>query len=118
MYTSMQKLTMNLDQTLTLEDHDDRVNDLWNGILPQVDGQISIGRSLVIGINPWYVLDLSIPCPLVESSSVDLLTVFKRSSDVNKEVVSSRSSDCLLQLLSGGSGRSDRSSDNGSTGFR
>jgi hypothetical protein len=94
------------------------VNDLWDGILSQVDGQISIGRSLVIGINSWYVLNLSIPSPLVESSSVDLLTVFEGSSDVNEEVVSTRSSDCLLQFLSGRSGRSDRSSDNGGTGFR
>jgi hypothetical protein len=93
------------------------VNDLWDGILPQVDGQISIGRSLVTGINSWYILDLSIPSPLVEASSVDLLTVFKRSSDVNKEVVSTRSSDCLLQFLSGRSEGCDRSSNNGSTGF-
>jgi hypothetical protein len=93
------------------------VNDLWDGILPQVDGQVGIGRSLVIGINSWYILDLSIPSPLVESSSVDLLTVFEGSSDVDKEVISTRSSDCLLQFLSGRSGRSDRSSDNGSAGF-
>jgi hypothetical protein len=93
------------------------VNDLWDGILPQVDGQVGIGRSLVIGINSWYILDLSIPSPLVESSSVDLLTVFEGSSDVDKEVISTRSSDCLLQFLSGGSGRSDRSSNDGSTGF-
>jgi len=93
------------------------VDDLWDGILPQVDSQISIGRGLVTSINSWYILDLSIPSPLVESSSVDLLTVFKGSSDVNEEVVSTRSSDCLLQFLSGGSEGCNRSSDNGGTGF-
>jgi hypothetical protein len=76
MYTSMQLMTKYLDQTLTLENHDNRVNDLWNGVLPQVDGQISVGRSLVTSVNSRNILDLSIPCPLVESSSVDLLTVF------------------------------------------
>ena len=112
------ELLNKLDQTLAFENHDDRMNDLWDGILPQVDGQISIGRSLVVGVDPWYILDLSIPCPLVESSSVDLLTVIKRSSDVDKEIVSSRSSDCVLELFSGRGERSDRSSNNGSTSFR
>ena len=112
------ELLNKLDQTLALENHDNRMNDLWDGILPQVDGQISIGGSLVVGVDPWYILDLSIPCPLVKSSSVDLLTVFKRSCDVDKEVVSSRPSDCVLELFSGRGERSDRSSNNGSTSFR
>lgn len=109
-------LYWNLYQALTFEHHDNGVNDLWDSVVPQVDSKVGIGWRLVLRVDTWNVLDLSIPCPLVESSSVDLFTVFQRSSNVDQEVVSTWTGDGVLQLLSSRSQWGDGSGDNGGSG--
>jgi hypothetical protein len=94
------------------------VHDLWDSVVPQVDGKVGIGRRFVLRVDSGNILDLSIPCPLVEASSVDLFTVLQRSSNVNQEVVSTWSSDGVFQFLSCRSQRSDRGGNDGSSGFR
>lgn len=106
-----------LDQRLRLEEHDDGVNDLGNSVVPQIDSEISVGGWLVGCVDTWDVFDLSVPGPLVESSTVDSLTVLERRGDMDKEVVSTWTGNVVLEQFSGCGKRSDGGGDDGGTGF-
>lgn len=90
--------------------------------LGKVNSEISIRRNLVLVVDSSETLDLSSSGLGVNTSSVSLLAVFERGGDVNEEEVSSSSSTVLNDVrfgeFSGSVVRSDRSSDNGSSGTR
>jgi hypothetical protein len=67
--------TSTLKKSLRLEHHDDRVDNLRNGIRSEISRDIRISRLLINIINACETLDFSVPCPLVKSSSVNLLAV-------------------------------------------
>lgn len=94
------------------------VDDLGNSVNPQVADQIGVLGGLVHIIDTSQVLDLTSPGSLVQSSPVDLLTPFQRSSNVDQEVVAATGADdLLLESLSGPLVRSGGSGDDGGTGL-
>lgn len=94
------------------------VDDLGNSVIPQVADQIGILGGLVHIIDTSQVLDLTSSGSLVQSSPVDLLTPFQRSSDVDQEVVAATGADdLLLESLSGPLVRSGGGGDDGGAGL-
>jgi hypothetical protein len=96
------------------------MNDLRDGLVLEVDLEVSIGRLLVRVVDAGEALDLARSSLLVEAGSVSLLAVLERGGDVDEEKSSSGRSasggDEVSGGLSGGGVRSGGRGDDGGTG--
>lgn len=92
------------------------------GFLREVDGEVGIGRDLVLVVDTGETLDLASSSLGVDAPSVSLLAVVEGSRDVDEEEVSSSSSSVLDNVRLGDLARSvvrgDGGSDDGSSGTR
>lgn len=68
------------------------VHDLRDGLLGDVDSDIGLGRRLVRVVDTGEVLDLALASTGVETLPVVLLAVLQGGSDVDEEVVATRTS--------------------------
>jgi len=93
------------------------VDNLGDSVSSEISGDVRVGRLLVDIVNTGEALDLAVSGSLVQSSSVDLLTVLQWCRDVDEVVVSARSSDRLLDGLSGLFVWRSRGGDDGRTGL-
>jgi len=117
----MYRRNTNLQEAIRLEEEDDRMDDLGDGVLGHIEGEISLFGRLIDIVDTSKALNLTSPRFRVEALPVGLLAVFEWSSDVDEEEVGTSTTvleDSLLRRLAGFFMGGDGGSNDGSTSSR